>query len=191
MSEVGGVDGLPWPNYKVRDAKWELESSVKIISSGGRRRTPIDLSSCPFQSDEVPGIGIAFFEKIDWVTDHSVELRPLITGVQVAPERSAVKIVYQTAGEEMGDDLEWGGVIQGWECSICDLGDLGGEEELAAHYAITHHEVTWVEVVSKDEVSVRKTAGLVLALRLFRSLELFNSFLGYTIGMMSHTRRTR
>lgn len=81
-------------------------------------------------------------------------------GVLIPPPPPAVKIAYTAASVEEEYKLASGKVIDNWDriprgilCAFCLLGDLGSEQELYAHYIVSHSGECAIDCLSREVVS--------------------------------------
>lgn len=83
--------------------------------------------------------------------DYSHRMAPISTcTVNREPSRTIIEYVVYSNG-----NVDQAVLPLGWRCAFCDLGDLGGEEELGVHYAIAHRGECDVEEETRETVSRR------------------------------------
>ena len=93
---------------------------------------------------------------LSWAYDHSYPMAPPRSNPIIAnppPAAVRIKYVFCAGGEEsILDGSERKHLPLGWKCAFCNLGDLGGEEELRMHYAVYHRGTVAVETGPEETV---------------------------------------
>lgn len=151
------VAGFPeWnPNSvaeQQRQVLWTSEP-ITLVSAEGQSQ-PIDQVHFRFPSNFgfsamslVAGITLA------WTYDYSHRMGSL-SHIKPAKNPSAVRIKYVTGSDDPSVGVGEREILPtGWTCAFCQLGDLGGKEELHTHYSIFHRGECEVEAASRETVS--------------------------------------
>jgi len=174
LSRLVDVHGNIWPSFPERWT-WEIQFASFCISDTtyGTKRLKFlpDNNKYPY--------AISMTCNQTWEFDYRLPMKKEPAKLDQAPEVSKVKLSYDpiTSVEMLRktrerDDVDrsegcnvnclgapsnfngcWKDTPLGWRCFYCDLGDMGGEEELSAHYQVTHADECRVECSDRKTVS--------------------------------------
>jgi hypothetical protein len=143
-----------WPNPEDEVESIIWTASLEVIDEHGIYIEKPNLDNLVFLADNLPNCSLRATEgSISWAITRPWELAAF-PKVSAARTRSRAKLLYATSELESEKEIRWDTVPVGWRCYLCNLGDLGGEEELAAHYDFCHHGECWLDKIRTSRVSL-------------------------------------
>ena len=176
LAHLVDVDGDLWPPFVDAWRGGVYQHKLRLVQSS--KRLHFDVRMLNFRHDNGANpTGISMRCQVKWEFYYRLPMGKPSIELRRPREPANVKISYtslasvrrlkralslqKAEGDRPGGPLSglsslyraWSDVPLGWVCLYCDLGDLGGEEELAAHYKISHSDDCHVECTGRDTVS--------------------------------------